>query len=117
MYSFRRIIGVEYSSELVRICHDNLRRIGLSNKCEVVTCDAADYQFPEGNLLVFLYNPFDAALLSRVLRNVANSNGHAEIAQLGPGHDVIKKSGLARVICSGEGPTLYEILKSEHNAT
>jgi len=112
MYPFKRIIGVEYSPELVRTCNDNLRKLGISNKCEVVSADAADYQFPDGNLLVFLYNPFDATILKRVIRNLADTRGRTQIAQLGPGHDVIKKSGLARVICSGEGPTLYEVLKS-----
>lgn len=52
MYPFKRIIGVEYSPALVRICLDNLRRVGASEKCEVVGADAADYEFPDGNLLV-----------------------------------------------------------------
>jgi SAM-dependent methyltransferase len=111
MYPFMRIIGVEYSPDLVRTCHDNLRKVGISNKCEVVQVDAADYQFPDGNLLVFLYNPFDSVILNCVLNHLAATTGHVRIAQLGPGHDVIQMSGLARRICSGEGPTIYEIVR------
>jgi SAM-dependent methyltransferase len=116
-YPFERIIGVEYSPQLAAICRQNLEKLGIADKCQVITGDAAEYQFPDGNLLVFLYNPFDTTILEQVIKNLANTKGQTKIAQLGPGHDAIKKSGLARVICSGEGPTLYEILNSGRNAT
>jgi SAM-dependent methyltransferase len=115
-YPFMRIIGVEYSADLVKTCHDNLRKVGISSKCEVVMADAADYQFPDGNLLVFLYNPFDSVILNRVLNHLDATRGCVRIAQLGPGHDVIQVSGLARPICSGEGPTIYELVKARNVA-
>jgi hypothetical protein len=74
-----------------------------------VVGDATEFRFPDGNLLVFLYNPFDSVILNRILTTLAATHGNVRIAQLGPGHDVIRKSGLARTLCSGEGPTLYEI--------
>jgi SAM-dependent methyltransferase len=116
-YPFEKIIGVEYSSQLAAVCRQNLQKLGIANKCAVVGADAVDYKFPDGNLLVFLYNHFDNTILERVIKNLANTMGRTQIAQLGPGHDLIKKSGLAQVICSGEGPTLYEILKSGRSAT
>ena len=110
MYAFKRIIGVEYSPALAAICRNNLQKLSITEKCEVIVGDAADFKFPDGNLLVFLYNPFDGVILNRVLRHLAATHGHVRIAQLGPGHDVIRNSGIARAICSGEGPTLYEIV-------
>jgi hypothetical protein len=61
--------------------------------------------------LAFLYNPFDATILRRVLMNLAATEHQTRLAQLGPGHDVIRASGVARVIrSSGHGPAIYEIL-------
>lgn len=110
-YPFRKIIGVEYSPELAAICQKNLSKVGAEKKCEVICGDAADFVFPDGNLLAFLYNPFDAFVLDKVLKNLAGTSGRTCVAQLGPGHDVIHRSGLARQMCSGDGPTLYEIIK------
>jgi hypothetical protein len=84
--------------------------MGLQSKAEVVVCDAAEFCFPDGDLLVFLYNPFDGVILERVLKTLAAASGRVRIAQLGPGHEIIRRSGLAREICSGDGPTIYEIL-------
>jgi SAM-dependent methyltransferase len=112
-YPFERIVGVEYSPALVDICQDNLRKVGIEERCEVVLGDAADYAFPERNLLAFLYNPFDATILARVLRNLAMKKPETRLAQLGPGHDVIRAFPFAKlIISSGEGPALYEI---KHN--
>jgi SAM-dependent methyltransferase len=109
-YPLKKIIGVEYSPELAEICCANLQRLGLQGRCNVVVGDASEFSFPDGNLLVFLYNPFDGVILERVLKSLASSSGRVRIAQLGPGHEIIRRSGLAREICSGEGPTIYEIL-------
>jgi SAM-dependent methyltransferase len=111
MYPFKRIIGIEYSPELAAICRNNLKMLSAVNRCEVVVEDAVNFGFPDGNLLAFLYNPFDGTILNRVLHNLAATNGQVRIAQLGPGHEVIQGSGLARRICSGDGPTIYEIVR------
>lgn len=110
MYPFKKVIGVEYSAELAAVCRKNLAKLGIGSRCEVLIGDAAEFKFPGGKLLAFLYNPFDSVVLERVLKNLASTDGDVRIAHLGPGHDVIKRSGLARVLRSGEGPTLYEIL-------
>jgi SAM-dependent methyltransferase len=117
MYPFKKIIGVEYSPELAAICRKNLLKLRIREKCEVIMGDAADFRFPDENLLVFLYNPFDSVILNRVLKNLAGTRGRVRIAQLGPGHDVIRSSGLAQAICSGEGPTLYEIVGRPRTGT
>lgn len=108
-YPFGRIVGVEYSPELIRVCFSNLRKLGLTSRCEVLLEDALDFRFPEGDLLIFLYNPFDSVILQQVLKNMASTSGQVRVIQLGPGHETIRNSGSAREICSGDGPTIYEI--------
>jgi predicted RNA methylase len=64
-FNFRRIVGVEFARELVEIARRNMERYGC--RCELVHCDAAEYEFPADNLVVYLYNPFGPEVLRRVL--------------------------------------------------
>jgi SAM-dependent methyltransferase len=109
MYPFKRIIGVEYSTELAKACRKNLEKLRIIDKCEIVVGDAADFTFPDGALFAFLYNPFDSVILERVLKNLASTQGCVRIGQLGLDDDVILHSGVARAISSGEGAKIYEV--------
>lgn len=64
---FRRVIGVEMSPELCRAATENSEGFARSNPggtgIEVVQGNAAEYAMPDGNLLVFLYNPFGAQVM------------------------------------------------------
>jgi SAM-dependent methyltransferase len=53
--TFRRIVGVEFAEELVAIARRNLRTVDARNAL-VVHADAADFEFPPGDLVVYLYN-------------------------------------------------------------
>lgn len=76
-YPFQRIIGVEFSEEL----HNQaMRNIGIykgkRQKCHAIESrcqDAADFEFPAGPVFVFMYNPFWAELMERVLSNLKAS--------------------------------------------
>jgi SAM-dependent methyltransferase len=116
-YPFRRVVGIEYSQELVVLCRQNLSKLGIADRCEVVCADASEFEFPEENLLVFLYNPFDALILRRVLKHLSLLSAKVRIAQLGPGHDEIGACGFARTICVGDGPVIYEILTEFEKAS
>ena len=64
-YPFAAITGVEFAEELDAICRANLRRRGDPR----MTChlgDAEQFEFPSGNLVVFLNNPFDRRLVERI---------------------------------------------------
>ncbi|HZS57108.1 MAG TPA: class I SAM-dependent methyltransferase [Bryobacteraceae bacterium] len=63
-FSFRQIIGVEISEQLVQIARHNVRNFG---NVSVVTCDAAHYDVPGEPCVVFLANPFEADILSAVI--------------------------------------------------
>ena len=71
---FRRVIGVELSGALHEIARENLSGYtGPKWRCRdvrVIRRDALDYVFPRGNLVVFLYNPFFAPILARLVRNL-----------------------------------------------
>lgn len=64
---FRRAIGVEYSRKLHDIAENNARIFtangGAKIAPEFVCSDATEYAWPDGPLLVYLYNPFGPPLL------------------------------------------------------
>jgi SAM-dependent methyltransferase len=66
---FRRLVGVEFAAELAAIARENLRRVGVANAV-VEHADAADFRFPDEDLVVYLYNPFSDAVLRRVADNL-----------------------------------------------
>lgn len=76
-YPFRRILGVEFSAELNWIATENIRkRRATKSRCEQVSsilADAASYEFPAENSVLFLYNPFGKDVLQRVLGNLKAS--------------------------------------------
>ena len=93
-YPFRRIVGVEYSVEMHRAALENLRAYRHSGRhCrDIESCvmNAADYQFPEGNLIIYLFNSFGPEILHRMLanleRSLAQNPRHTVIVMLWPEH-------------------------------
>ncbi len=69
-YPFHRVIGVEMSAALNAAASANIaafgRRRPQAAKIELVTGDARDLPVPDGDLVVYLYNPFDATILREV---------------------------------------------------
>lgn len=65
---FERVIGVEYAQPLVDAARRNQQRAGCRN-VEFVLADAREYDLPDAPALVFLFNPFDAQVLSRFLEH------------------------------------------------
>ena len=74
---FPKVMGVEFSGELVEICRRNLeiykRKTKSKTEFEVVHMDAAEYEIaPDANLL-FFSNPFDETLIEKVIDNILRS--------------------------------------------
>lgn len=73
-YPFREIIGIELSTELAEIAEANAEKMALRyperTAVRVLQADATTYQFPPGNLVVFMYNPFGAELMRKVVANL-----------------------------------------------
>jgi 16S rRNA G966 N2-methylase RsmD len=74
---FRKVIGVEFSIELVDICRRNLevfkRKTKGKTEFEVIHMDAAQYEIPSEANLLFFSNPFDEILIAEVIGNILKS--------------------------------------------
>jgi SAM-dependent methyltransferase len=72
---FRRVIGVELNPTLVRIARRNLaiwRKTGCAvAPMRIIQGDAAEFAFPHGPCVAFLFNPFGGTVMRRLLNNVA----------------------------------------------
>ena len=75
--SFRKVIGVEYSEELIGVARKNLETCrGLERKCggiELLNMDAADFEIPSGPLVLYFYNPFYETVMQKVVSNIRRS--------------------------------------------
>ena len=76
-YPFRQVVGVEISPALHRIAQENVAAArSLRQRCRdllVVRADARLWNYPAGNLVVFLYNPFDEVALAQSVGAVLHS--------------------------------------------
>jgi SAM-dependent methyltransferase len=68
---FRQVVGVELNPTLARIARRNLAIWRASERArapmKVICGDAAEFQLPVGPCLAFLFNPFGASVMRRVL--------------------------------------------------
>lgn len=64
--SFKSIIGVEFSAPLLDIALGNKKRL-RSDSIEFVCADAAQFHLPDGNTIVFMFNPFDDVILTKFI--------------------------------------------------
>ena len=73
-FPFREVIGVELSEQLAQTTRGNIascRREKL--RCQQIHChqgDAGEFDLPDGDLLLYFFNPFDDVILARVLERV-----------------------------------------------
>ena len=70
-YPFRKVIGVEFSNALHDDAVANLKRYKHSGRrcadIEPVLADARDFEFPNDNLVIYLFNPFGPEVMERML--------------------------------------------------
>lgn len=76
-YPFQRVIGVELSPRLHKIACENLRRYHSPTQCcKSVSCvqeDAARFPFPLEPLIIYMWHPFHALVLKKMLANLQQS--------------------------------------------
>lgn len=77
---FRSCLGIEISPALAAVARENLARYaGPPLRCRdlrIVRADALTARLPRGDLVVYLYNPFDAAVLAPLVDRIARRRGH-----------------------------------------
>lgn len=74
---FRKVIGVEFSLELVEVCRTNLEVFKQKSKgkteFEIFHMDAAEFKIPSEANLLYFSNPFDHFLVTKVIDNILHS--------------------------------------------
>jgi SAM-dependent methyltransferase len=86
-FPFRAAVGVELHPTLARIARKNLALWRSAGRAcapmRIVCADAAEFELPAGPCVVFLFNPFGAPLLRRLLKNwsrrLAGREGQVDI--------------------------------------
>ena len=79
-YPFRKVVGVELSQELHEIAERNIAKVSddlRAGAIELICRDAAEYPFPDGNCVIYLFNPFREAVMRRVLANLERTDSAA----------------------------------------
>jgi SAM-dependent methyltransferase len=70
-FGFRKVIGVELHASLATIAQSNVAIWTESGRAtcpiEIVCQDAAEFVFPQGACLLYLFNPFTAPVMKQVL--------------------------------------------------
>jgi SAM-dependent methyltransferase len=76
-YPFRKVQGVEFAVDLHEQALANIGRYKhRRQRCgeiESVNADAAEFEFPHENLVLYLFNPFGPEVLGRMLANLRQS--------------------------------------------
>lgn len=74
---FREVVGIEINATLAQIARRNLalwRKAGRAQAPAHILCrDALDYKFPAGPCVAFLFNPFGAPVVRRLLLAIAKA--------------------------------------------
>lgn len=110
-YPFREAVGVELHPTLARIARKNVtiwRSAGLAlAPIRMVLGDAVEFKFPDGPCVAFLFNPFGAPVLRRLLADFAKSfagrAGELDIFYVNNEHEsVLKRQAGFRRMFQGE---------------
>ncbi len=77
-FPFKRIVGVEFSLRLHRQAFRNVRcfrilKRGGCHNIDAVHANAKDFRFPDGDLVLYMFNPFGVATMEAVLANLEQS--------------------------------------------
>ena len=76
-FPFRRIIGVEFAVELLKLARRNIGILKTKRPdtidIELALCDVAAFDFPNEPLLVYLFNPFGSKIVRCIAQNLLNS--------------------------------------------
>jgi SAM-dependent methyltransferase len=110
---FKRIVGVDFSRELVEVARVNADRFrGLDQGCrelEFLCLDAVHLEIPPDPLVLFFYNPFGEPVMQQVMGRVRDSLDErprrAFVVLIGdtPLMRIVEEAGFVNF--AGEGPT------------
>ncbi len=106
-YPFRAVIGIELHPTLARIGRGNLALWRAAGRARAPMCmhcrDAAEFPLPPDPCVAFLFNPFGAPVLRRLLRawgrNLAQRSGQLDILYVNNEQESVleREPGFARL--------------------
>lgn len=77
-FPFRQLLGIEIAGELCEIAKANVATDSeWAARISILKQDAVKFSYPEGPLLIFLFNPFRAPVLRKVLKNLERQLGRS----------------------------------------
>jgi SAM-dependent methyltransferase len=83
-FPFRSIAGVEISPALATIARENLAKVERAGfacaDLRVAVGDATRARFPKGDLVVYMFNPFDDALVAEILERLVRGSENRAVA-------------------------------------
>jgi SAM-dependent methyltransferase len=65
-FDFPNVYGVDFSAPLIEIANRNLAKTSYKN-LHFLVADATNWRIPDGNTVVFLFNPFNEIILEKFL--------------------------------------------------
>ena len=68
-YSFKRIIGIEFSENLHAIAQENIRQLTKDN-IEAYCMDVVKYEIPDESIVCYFFDPFDEYIMTKVINNI-----------------------------------------------
>ena len=90
---FREVVGIELDGELARLAGENVERwVGAGRArapLRVICGDATEVDLPAGPLVVYLYNPFRAPVLRRLLGRLESRGGAVDVLYLYPEEEAV----------------------------
>lgn len=76
-FGFTRVAGIEYAKELCVIARDNVARYrkktGFKSDIRIVEGDAVNYEIQDDDTVFFMFNPFGAELIEKIVQNIRRS--------------------------------------------
>lgn len=99
-YPFREAVGVELHPTLARIARKNAAAWRAAGRglapMRIVCGDAVEFRFPDGPCVAFLFNPFGAPVLRRLLSKLAKSfagrAGELDVLYINNEHESVLKA-------------------------
>jgi SAM-dependent methyltransferase len=78
---FERVVGVELNPDLIAIARTNIAKADPHTlRCldiEIVEAEASTFEMPPGDLVVYMYNPFDDVILAPVVDKIGSLSGRS----------------------------------------
>ena len=81
---FSNLYGVDISSKLIENSKLNFRKLNINAHLNV--CDVSKYELPNGDLVIFLFNPFGAEKVSELVKKLVSRESKYLVIYHNPKH-------------------------------